>query len=130
MRDEQEPAADVADFHVLDPNPPESKTEPAMMVAKRIMAFILAVVAIAVAFGFVAPLTPEQSQAIADNLLTILTGLIALIGVVMPLVQGKLTRDRVVSPATAERLAVANTNNGYQQGLVSGAKPNPILPLY
>lgn len=130
MRDEMEPVADVADFHELDPKPPESKTEPAMMVAKRTVGFVLAVVALAVAFGLIAPLTPEQTQAISDNLLTVLTGLVTLSGIVIPLVQGHLTRDRVVSPATAERLAVANTENGWKQGLADGDKPNPILPQF
>jgi hypothetical protein len=130
MRDEFDPDNTGVDQRVPDPEPPESKTEPAMMVAKRIMGFVLAVVALAVAFGLVAPLTPEQTQAISDNMLTILTGIITLSGIILPLVQGKLTRDRVVSPATADRLAIANTANGYTQGRSGKALPNPILPTY
>jgi hypothetical protein len=133
MRDEFDPdmmALEVEDHQVLDPQPGRDETEPAMMIAVKISGFLLAVGGLAVAFGIVPPLTPDQEAAIAKNLIPVIIGIITIWGVVQSLIQGKLTRDRVVSPATAARLAVANTDNGYAQGLKSADKPQPILPIY
>lgn len=133
MRDEFDPdwvARNVDDHHELDPEPPLDQREPALLTAAKVSGAIVSLVVLAGLTGIIPSPTPEQQAQLSANLIQIIVGVISVVSIVQALVQGYLTRRSVVSPATAERLAEANTTNGYAQGVSGREKPNPILPLF